>query len=113
LFLFIAVFVYFYSVDLIKTIKNKCKVKPYKMVKDTMMMSLYVVLGYAIYVQLMYMDWSKDYFSDVVNICNPNKRIVGISLIIVMFITIIKLSGTLFSNNNMITCSNDVNDVDE
>jgi hypothetical protein len=98
--LFIAVFVYFYTVELIKTIKNKCKIKPYNMLKDTLTMSLYTIIGYVIYVQLMYMDWSKDYFSDVVNVCNTSKRFISISLIMVMFITLIKLSGMLFKNNN-------------
>ncbi len=102
--LFIAVFVYFYAVDLIKTIKKKCKIQPYKMVKDTMMISLLTVLGYAFYVQLMYMDWSKAYFADVDLINDPTKRFVSISLIIVMFITVVKLSGMLFKSDEPPQC---------
>jgi len=104
--IFVAIFVYFYAVDLIKTIKNGCKIKPYKMVKETLMMSLYVVLGYVFYVQLMYMDWSKFYIADVADVTDPTKRIISVALVMVLFVTLIKLTGMIFKNDNIVKCDN-------
>lgn len=105
IYLFIAVCAYYYVITLIKKIKNKCRVNPYDLVLDSLSMGLYCVLGYALYVQMMYMDWSKDYFADITIVTNINKRFASIALIIVAFITVIKLISMLFKIRQDDECS--------
>lgn len=103
-YLFIGIFGFYYVVQLIKKIKNGCKINPYEILQQSLSMSLYVVIGYSIYVDLLYMDWSKGKFCDI-NTVNPNRRFLTISLIIVVFVTLIQLTRMLFQTQ-LDDCSN-------
>ena len=96
-YLFISIFGFYYVIQLIKKIKNNCKVDSNILLQQSLNMALYCVIGYSIYVDLIYMDSTKQYFGDI-SIVDPNKRFLVISLIIVTFVTLIQLVGMLFKN---------------
>lgn len=105
LYLFVAIFAYHYVISLIKKIKHNCKINANIILKHSLTMSLYAILGYSIYVDLLFMDWSKDYFGDI-NEVNPIKRYFVITLIIVTFITLIQMVGMLFLTDIPDECDN-------
>lgn len=92
-YLFVAVFGYYYIIQLIKKIKNGCKVDPYSILYQSLNMAIYCVLGYAIFIDLLYMDWSKDYFGSIEN---QSKRFITCAFVIILFVTLIKLMITIF-----------------
>ena len=94
-YLFIGIFAFYYVIQLIKKIKNNCTVDANIILQHSLTMSLYCILGYALYVDLMFMDWSSNYFGEIDKV-DPTKRIVVIALIIVIFVTLIQLMGMLF-----------------
>ena len=97
-YLFVAIFGFYYIIQLIKKIKNGCPIDPYAILLQSLNMSLFCVLGYSIYVDLLYMDWSQNYFGDIV-VVNHTKRFITISLIIVTFVALIQLVGMLFKTS--------------
>lgn len=103
LLIFISTFVYYYVVQLIKKIKNKCTVDPMIILNDAFMMGLYCVLGYSLYVDFMYWDYTKSMFGDIKDV-NIIKRYVIISVIIVSFVTIVQASKLLFKSGNSDEC---------
>lgn len=94
-YLFIAIFGFYYIIQLIKKIKNGCSVDPYIILQQSLNMALFCVLGYSLYVDLLYMDWSQGYFGDI-EIVNHTKRFVTISFIIIVFVGVIQLFGLMF-----------------
>ena len=92
-YLFIAVFGYYYAVQLIKKIKIGCKVDPYSILHQSLNMAIYCVLGYAIFVDLLYMDWSKEYFGSIEN---TSRRLITCASVVVSFVTLIKLIIMVF-----------------
>lgn len=95
LFIFISIFVYYSIVQLIKNIKNKNDINLYSMLNDSFTMGLYCVLGYSLYIDLIYWDCTKSMFGDIKEI-NITKRYTVVSLIIVFFVTVIQLTKLLF-----------------
>ena len=95
LFLFIAIFGYYYVINIIKKIKYKCKIEPYEILTQSLNMSLFCILGYSLYIDMLYMDSTKRYFGDI-TIIDPNKRFIVISLIITSFVMLIYLVKMLF-----------------
>ena len=103
-YLFWAVFAFYYIIKLIIQIKNGCKLNALSISKYSFTMALYSILGYSIYVDLLYMNSTCNYFSDITTV-DPIKRIAIISLIIVTFIVIMELFGILFSSSSSDDCS--------
>lgn len=95
LYIFISIFGYYYVIQLIKKIKNKCKVDPYTILQDALMMGLYCVLGYSMYVDFLYWDQTKSMFGNIKEV-SITKRYAIIGMIIVAFVTMIQLSKMLF-----------------
>lgn len=99
LIIFTSIFIYYSIVTLIKTIKNKKNVDPYVILNDAVMMGLYCVLGYSLYVDFIYWDYTKHLFADIKE-ANIIKRYTVVSIIIVLLVTTIQLSKMLFIVNN-------------
>jgi len=94
-YLFISIFGFYYIIQLIKRIRNGCSVDPYIILQQSLNMALFCVLGYSLYVDLLYMDWSQGYFGDI-EVVNHTKRFVAIAFIIIVFVGIIQLFGLMF-----------------
>lgn len=97
-YLFISIFGYYYVIQMIKKVKNKCPIEPYDLLKESINMSLFCLLGYSIYVDMMYMDQTKGYFGDITTV-DINKRFVVVSLIMVLFVTVVQLIKMMFKNS--------------
>lgn len=103
-YLFIEIFIFYYVIQMIKKIKNNCKIDANVLLYQSLNVSILCVLGYSIYVDCLYMDWTKDYFNDIDHV-DSTKRIFVISFIIVSFFILIQLSATLFSYQVSADCS--------
>lgn len=96
LYLFISIFGYYFVTQLIKKIKNDCHVDPYAITQDSLMMGLLCVLGYSIYVDLIYWDYTRQSLAFVKKDTGIIKFAV-IALVIITFVTSIQLSKILFN----------------
>lgn len=94
-YIFVGVFGFYYVIQMIKKIKNNCRVDPYVILQQSLNMALYCVIGYSVYVDLMYMDWSQSYIQSI-DISNSNKKYLMISITVIIFVTLIQLMGMLF-----------------
>lgn len=94
-YLFLSIFGYYYVIQMIKKVKNKCKIEPYDILKDSINMSLFCVLGYSIYVDMVHMDQTKSYFGDITTV-DINKRFIVIALIMTIFVTVLQLVKMMF-----------------
>ena len=94
-YIFVGVFGFYYVIQMIKKIKNNCKIDPYLILQQSLNMSLYCVIGYSIYTDLIHMEWSKDYLEKTY-LDDLNKRYLIIAITIIIFITLIQLVGMLF-----------------
>lgn len=103
--IFLAIFAFNYIIQLIKNIRNQCKVDPIKILVNSLFMGLIATVGYSIYVDLVHMSWSKDFiintFSDLKY--DDTKRYSALSLLIVFSVIIIKLIGLMF-NTSLDSC---------
>lgn len=96
LLLFIAVFIFYYIVQLIKKIKNKCQINSREMLEKSLFVGLLTVIGYSVYVDLINMEWSKGYFEDIHTV-NLYKRFAVVTLIIIVLLTLVMLIGLMFA----------------
>ncbi len=94
-YIFVGVFGFYYVIQMIKKIKNNCRVDPYVILQQSLNMALYCVIGYSVYVDLMYMDWSQSYIQSI-DVSNSNKKYLMISITVIIFVTLIQLMGMLF-----------------
>lgn len=97
-FIFLSVFAYYYVIQIIKKIRNNCKVDFYIVLQEALMMGLYCVLGYSLYVDFVYWDCTKGMFGDIKEV-NIAKRYLIIATIIVTFVACMKLLELLFHQN--------------
>jgi hypothetical protein len=104
LILYINILWFYYVIQLIKKIKNKCPIDPISILKNCLVYATYAVFGYALYIDLMYMDWSKDYFSHIADNDNIKKCSI-IALIVISFTTVSQLVELMFTAPQII-CSN-------
>jgi hypothetical protein len=93
--LFVDAFCFYYAIQLIKKIKNKCKINPYEILQQSIMMGLYVAIGYSVFVDLLHMSWSQPYTGDIA-MYGVNKKYFTIITVIVTLVTMIQMIGTLF-----------------
>lgn len=98
LYLFIGIFGYYFIVQVIKKIKNKCSIDPYVLLQDSLMISLFCVLGYSLYVDFKYWDYTKDFIPpiDLEDQISLLKGYSMASFIVVLFVTLIQLIKILF-----------------
>lgn len=99
LMIFISVFAFSYVTRLIKKIKNGCVVNPMELMYNCLYTAVVAVVGYSIYIDLTYMDWSKTYFVDNFNDTHlyGTQKYAFISLVIVVSTALIQLIGLMFN----------------
>jgi len=97
LLLFIFVIAYQYILEIIKKLKNKQDVEPFQILQDCVYYGLYSVVGYSIYIDLMYMNFGCDDGVSI-NIDDDVKRYIIASVVISTFILFIKLGKLMFQN---------------
>ena len=95
LYLFLAIFGFYYVIRTIRKIRNSCKVNPHLVLYESLQMALLCILGYSIFIDLKFMDWSQSYFVGI-DIANRNKKYVVIASIIIIIVAVIELVGMLF-----------------
>ena len=88
--------IFFFATILIKKINNGCKIKPHELIQNTIMNSLICVIGYAIYVDLLYTNYSCNIFK--INIDSNFKRNIVVTTIIVIFMLIVNIIKQTFDN---------------
>lgn len=101
LYLFIGIFAYYFIVQIIKKIKNKCSIDPFILLQDSLMISLICVLGYSLYVDFKYWDYTKDTIMaiDSTDFNSTLKGYSTVALIIVSFVSVVQLIKILFNGS--------------
>lgn len=92
-YMFVNISIFYFLVKLIKKIKNKCKIEPIVMFKQSIMTALLCVLGYSFYIDFTLMEQIKDFFEYPEE---KTKKIFMICLTIVGFYLLIELTMTMF-----------------
>ncbi len=92
LFLFISITSFTYVMYLIKKIKNGCIINHNTLIKESLIFGFTAVLGYSLYVDLLHMNWSKDYLIE----CNTLKQYLYATLFIVSIIVLLQLTNLMF-----------------
>lgn len=98
LYLFVGIFVYYFVVQIIKKIKNKCSIDPFVLLQDSLIISLFCVLGYSLFVDFKYWDHTKEYMTEI-DIESSTSMLKGystVALIIVSFVTVVQFVKILF-----------------
>jgi hypothetical protein len=98
--IFISLLVFYYILEIIKKIKGKCKIDQKKIMGEALNNSLYGVIGYSIYVDLMYMNFSK---ISGFTLKNDNERFAAASLVVSLFTLLIK-GGKLVFDSAPVEC---------
>lgn len=101
LYLFISIFAYYFIVQIIKKIKNKCVIDPFIILQDCLMIALFCVLGYSIYVDFKYWNYTKEFMTtiDVNDFTSTLKGYSTAGIIIVSFVTVVQLVKILFKGS--------------
>ncbi len=89
LIIFISTFVFKFVVELFKKIKENQKVDPIEILRDSVHFSLYNILGYSIYIDLMYMKIPSENL--YIDINSDNQRFLVASGITTIFVTLAEL----------------------
>jgi RsiW-degrading membrane proteinase PrsW (M82 family) len=99
--IFIAIFAFNYVIQLIKKIRNRCQLDPINILVNSLFVGLIATIGYSIYVDLIHMSWSKDFILNTFSNLkyDDTKRYSALSLLIVLSILIIKLTGMIFNTS--------------
>lgn len=96
-FLFLGVTGFVYIVQLIKKIKNGCRIVPKDMIRDSMMVGISATIGYSIANDLVRMGWSKDYCTNLFGGEEGSyKKYLMTAITIIAFIVIVQLTGLMF-----------------
>ncbi|ATZ80500.1 hypothetical protein BMW23_0448 [Bodo saltans virus] len=94
--IFVCILAFSYIIELIKAIKTGCKVDPKKILWESLNTALYGVIGYSLYVDLMYMNISCFKLDSVVN-ADENRFIIA-SFVTSLFVLLIKAIKLIFTN---------------
>lgn len=97
LIIFILTFVLKFVAELIRKIKDKKKVDPGEILYDSINYSLYNIVGYSIYIDLMYMNI--DCKSICINVNSDNQRYLIASAITTTFVSIVAFGKKMVSEN--------------
>jgi hypothetical protein len=95
LIIFISVFVFKFVIELGKKIKEDKKVDPVEILKDSSNFSLYNILGYSLYIDMMYMNIP--YENLAININSDNQRFLIASAIMTITVSVVGSIGSVFS----------------
>jgi hypothetical protein len=95
LILFVSTFVFKFVIELGKKIKDNEKVDAMEILKETIHFSLYNIIGYSIYIDLIYMKIP--YENLYINLDSDNQRYIISSLIISCFVFLINLIKEYFT----------------
>jgi hypothetical protein len=87
LIIFITTFIFKFAIELYKKIKENTKVDPMEILNNSVEYSLFNILGYSIYIDLMYMKIP--YENIYINIDSDNQRYFVSSLITSLFVFLI------------------------
>jgi hypothetical protein len=93
-YLFVSITVFYFLIQLIKKIKNKCKIEPSVIFQQSIMTGLICILGYSLYIDFTLMERYKEFF-EVQD--DKTKKICIVSMTIVGFYLLIELSLTMFT----------------
>ena len=101
LYLFVSLVFFQILFNLIYKLANECKIKITDVIKNSIYTAIYCIIGYSIYVDLNSMEVTKTFIENNIN----DKAIyVFISVIIVTFMTIVKLVEILLTNSITDVC---------
>lgn len=95
LIIFISVFVFKFVIELGKKIKEDKKVDPVEILKTSSNFSLYNILGYSLYIDMMYMNIP--YENLAININSDDQRFFIASTIMTVFVSCVGVISNLFS----------------
>lgn len=98
--IFILILAFNYVMETIKKIRNKCKIDLGKVFNIAIDNSLYGIIGYSLYVYLMYTDLSC--VCDFKPISDDNARFVFVSSIISFFMLFVNCIKSVFATGNEI-----------
>jgi hypothetical protein len=94
LIIFVSTLVFKFAIELYKNIKENKKVDPIIILQDSIHYSLYNILGYSFYIDLMYMNIP--YENMFIDINSYNQRIGIASSVMALFISSINFTKSLF-----------------
>jgi hypothetical protein len=94
LIIFISTFVFKFVMELFKKIKENQKVDPVEILKESVHYSLYNILGYSIYIDLMYMKFPCENLC--IDINSDNQRFIVASFVTTMFVALVGLVKSVF-----------------
>jgi hypothetical protein len=92
--IFVSTFVFKFVVELFKKIKENQKVDPIEILKESVHYSLYNILGYSIYIDLMYMKFPCENLC--IDINSDNQRFFVASFVTTMFVASAGLVKSVF-----------------
>lgn len=98
LILFISTFVFKFVVELFKKMKENEKIDPMETLKESAHFSLYNIIGYSIYIDLMYL--SIPYENINIDINSDNQRYLISSLVTSIVVFIISFSKEFMGKND-------------
>lgn len=93
-YLFGSISIFIFLIQLIKKIKNKCKIEPTVIFQQSITTGLICVLGYSLYIDFTLMERFKEFFEFP---DDKTKKICIVALTIVGFYLLIELSLTMFT----------------
>lgn len=92
--IFVSTFVFKFVAELFKKIKENQKVDPIEILKESVHYSLYNILGYSIYIDLMYMKFPCENLC--IDINSDNQRFIVASFVTTMFVGMAGLVKSVF-----------------
>lgn len=95
--IFILLFCFQFIVQLLIKVKNKCKININRIISKSMIIALLAVVGYSVYIDLNYMDYTKNYFESFAY--DPKLIYLMATIMIILFISLYKIIETLFNVN--------------
>jgi hypothetical protein len=102
--IFLSLFCFYFLVQIIGKIKNKCKIDINDITTKSLTVAVSGVMGYTLYQDLGMMEWSRNYINNF-NITSRYNRCLYITVIITLFISVVRILQVLF-NNDIPECVN-------
>ena len=97
--IFISMFFFQMALDLIAKMKNKCKINMKIIVEKSLMISLYSILGYSCYTDLIHMERTQYFFQQ-----HQNVQTIAVCIIIIIFLAAIRALEVIFTNESRDKC---------
>lgn len=103
-FLFIALFVFTFVTQIISKIRNNCRIDQLDIMNHSIHVATIGIIGYSVYTDLNTMEWSKDYINNMIT--SKYSLFLMIAVIMVLFISTIKIIRLLFAMDQTGSCDN-------